>query len=470
MKVNLEKKQKRVRVQTLLLISFTCLIATFLMVYVSFSWDYYLQHHEIELFKPQRQPPPPPQQQQTQSRQKRFYCESRNDNSSSSSSTTNNSLLNAAPTFIIAGVQKGGTSALRGILVQHPKMIASRDFEPHFFDKKIYQFLSKNKEHESLFRRPSTPTTTTITTTTTTATGPASIPSHLLCSVQRHYIQSLFPPQVVLDASYANYFFFEKTPSYLVDPNVPYLISQVCSSWDPKIIVLLRNPIDRAYSHYKMEREKLRVKESFESVIRQELDYMRQIGLTTAPLIPTNNNNNNNNNATDIMVQSLLSGTESISTSSTIKLLSSFQLPQHLQADQATSDRLHQQLMMNRTNTNFLQRGLYAPQLQRWLSYFPIQPADNRDHDHQQHRLLVLRFEEMQLHPTRIYKEILDFLQAPYHPLDPTNFEKAYKTRGQYRRKNMIHPPMSNATRHYLELFYEPYNKLLEQMLGRSFY
>ena len=58
-----------------------------------------------------------------------------------------------------------------------------------------------------------------------------------------------------------------------MSPDVPALIDRICS-WKPKILVILRDPIERAYSHYRMEREKLRVKDDFETVIRNEIDYM----------------------------------------------------------------------------------------------------------------------------------------------------------------------------------------------------
>ena len=41
------------------------------------------------------------------------------------------------PTLIIAGAQKGGTSALYKLLGMHPHVIRSKKFEPHFFDWKL---------------------------------------------------------------------------------------------------------------------------------------------------------------------------------------------------------------------------------------------------------------------------------------------------------------------------------------------
>jgi hypothetical protein len=46
---------------------------------------------------------------------------------------------------------------------------------------------------------------------------------------------------------------------------------------DVKIIVLLRNPIDRAYSHYHMELKKKReVNTDFETAISKEIEFLQQ--------------------------------------------------------------------------------------------------------------------------------------------------------------------------------------------------
>ena len=48
---------------------------------------------------------------------------------------------------------------------------------------------------------------------------------------------------------------FEKTPLYIFDPNVPQRIFTICP-WS-KIIMLLRDPIERAYSEFKMVKQKM---------------------------------------------------------------------------------------------------------------------------------------------------------------------------------------------------------------------
>lgn len=104
-----------------------------------------------------------------------------------------------APDFIVAGAMKSGTTALRRFLIQHPKIALSYRNEVHFFDVRFDRGPQWYKEQFP--RRPS--------------------PSHLIG---------------------------EKSPYYLVHPRVPRRIHALYPN--VKLIMILRNPIDRAYSHY----------------------------------------------------------------------------------------------------------------------------------------------------------------------------------------------------------------------------
>jgi hypothetical protein len=67
----------------------------------------------------------------------------------------------------------------------------------------------------------------------------------------------------------------EITPSYIFFENIPFRIASTISNSDKlKFIVLLRNPIDRAYSHYNMTFNRKRENLSFEVAITQEFSRM----------------------------------------------------------------------------------------------------------------------------------------------------------------------------------------------------
>jgi Sulfotransferase family len=121
--------------------------------------------------------------------------------------------LARVPDFIIIGTQKGGTTAISGILYRHPLIQQSETFEPHFFDKNAV--FKANMDYLDDPDR--------------------------LCEVRTAYAQENFDlynlkrhPEVVT---------FEKTPSYMLQSDLAPYVKKVVP-W-AKVVVTLRNPIDR---------------------------------------------------------------------------------------------------------------------------------------------------------------------------------------------------------------------------------
>lgn len=128
------------------------------------------------------------------------------------------SSLRTMPSFIIIGSQKGGTCSLYNYLIQHPQIKHPVKKEVHFFDAN--------------FERGS------------------------------DWYRSCFPFQA--DNSITG----EASPSYIFHPHVPRRILELTPSI--KLIALLRNPVDRAYSHYKDMVRKKKENLSFEAAIEKE--------------------------------------------------------------------------------------------------------------------------------------------------------------------------------------------------------
>jgi hypothetical protein len=105
------------------------------------------------------------------------------------------------PDFVIIGAQKCGTSFLYRLLVQHPRVKPAFAKEVHYFDLN--------------FRRGD------------------------------NWYRSHFPLQALNGRKYIT---GEASPYYLFHPHAPRRAATVIP--DVKLIVLLRNPVDRAYSHY----------------------------------------------------------------------------------------------------------------------------------------------------------------------------------------------------------------------------
>jgi len=115
---------------------------------------------------------------------------------------------NPAVSFMIAGMQKSGTTALASFLDQHPALCMAKPKEPHLFDSPEY---------------------------------------------------SCAWTQELVDQRYARYFDHcdgqvlkgEATPIYTLFPDIPAALRK----YNPalKFIILLRDPVERAMSHHAME-------------------------------------------------------------------------------------------------------------------------------------------------------------------------------------------------------------------------
>jgi hypothetical protein len=121
---------------------------------------------------------------------------------------------------VVVGAQKAGTTSLFRYLAKHPGVSAPRFKEIHFFD------LHWRK-------------------------GPAWYRAHFPGTVNR-------TGQITGEAS----------PYYLFHPRVPKRMAEILP--EAKILVLLRNPVDRALSHYHWEVEYGNERSSFREAIVRE--------------------------------------------------------------------------------------------------------------------------------------------------------------------------------------------------------
>jgi hypothetical protein len=125
--------------------------------------------------------------------------------------------------FLIAGTQKGGTSALGRYLDAHPMLSMAKKKEVHFFDDET-NFAGKSVDY-----------------------------SRYHSFFSRRRLQRLYG---------------EATPNYMYWHNAPRRIWE----YNPKmkLIIILRNPVDRAFSAWNMEVLRRREFLSFQEAIRTE--------------------------------------------------------------------------------------------------------------------------------------------------------------------------------------------------------
>jgi len=132
--------------------------------------------------------------------------------------------VGALPDFVIIGAQKGGTSFLYHLLTRHPLVEPAARKELHFFDHPEY-FDHGAEWYRRCFPRLSA------------EDGQRSITG-------------------------------EATPYYLFDPPVAKRMAEIVPK--ARLIALLRNPIDRAFSHYQMQVKRGTEPRTFEEAIEQQ--------------------------------------------------------------------------------------------------------------------------------------------------------------------------------------------------------
>jgi hypothetical protein len=139
------------------------------------------------------------------------------------------------PNFIIVGAVKAGTSSIFRYMRQHPEIHTSSRKEPSFFlfDSSVPDFQ-----------------------------GPGD---HIF---YRNVVVSLEDYEALFAGAGNKKAVGEASASYLHDESAPRRISNLIPG--AKIIVVLRNPIERAYSHYWMYRSTGRERETFAAALDLE--------------------------------------------------------------------------------------------------------------------------------------------------------------------------------------------------------
>ena len=136
--------------------------------------------------------------------------------------------LHVLPDFLIIGAARSGTTSLYQYLVQHPNIESCVVKQLHFFD----QYFQRGTNWYRM-------------------NFPSSWKKFCAAKIKKN-----------------KFITGEATPYYLQNPNAPKRVFELIP--DVKLIALLRNPIDRAYSHFKRRKKNLSEKLSFEEAAEQE--------------------------------------------------------------------------------------------------------------------------------------------------------------------------------------------------------
>jgi len=146
------------------------------------------------------------------------------------------------PDFIIIGAAKSGTTSLYGALADHPYVVPCTTSDPHFRNTKEVHFFSSGFQRGEDWYRSHFP----------------------LESARRAFEAEHGRPFLTGEAS----------PSYISSYWAPGRIRQVLPN--VKLLAVLRNPVDRAYSQFQMSRRQgIEPLESFEEATAAEEERLR---------------------------------------------------------------------------------------------------------------------------------------------------------------------------------------------------
>ncbi len=138
------------------------------------------------------------------------------------------SMLRLRPTFLVIGAQKAGTTSLHEYLVEHPAVLCAATKEVQYFNQ-LYD------GREGWYR------------------------SQFPLAARSWAVRRRLGVRPAIG---------EATAAYIFHPRVPERVH----AFDPrmKLIAVLRDPVDRAYSHYQMELRWGRESGSFEEALARE--------------------------------------------------------------------------------------------------------------------------------------------------------------------------------------------------------
>jgi hypothetical protein len=210
-------------------------------------------------------------------------------------------LMRTLPDFLIIGAQKCGTTFLYQLLTQHPRVKSAFGKEVHYFDLNFRKGVSWYRSH--------------------------------------------FPLQVRKNRKYAT---GESSPYYLFHPHAARRAGALVP--EAKLLILLRNPVDRAYSHY--QHQVTRVKgegrevHTFEEAIERE------------------------------------------------KIILPIEVAKMLQDEHYVS--------LAHRNFSYLSRGIYVDQLATWVTFFD------------RSQMLIMKSEDLWASTLDSLRRIQDFLGLPH--------------------------------------------------------
>jgi len=295
------------------------------------------------------------------------------------------------PEFMLIGGAKCGSTSFSKYLSAHPQVKDCQVKEPNFWTWKRHS----REQYQSLFVNPS----------------PVISPN----------------PDQKIGGEYST--------SSLLHPIVP---RRVCAALPKiKILVLLRNPIDRAYSHFKMmqhlRNEPVR---SFDEIVLKEIEEIPD--LLSAHQLGFSDPNFNT-----CLHRSRPDG-------------SAISIAKHDQAWTPLALKSEQELFQFYF-CSYVFRSIYHDQLWRWLQLLPRE------------QIMIVQAEKFFSNRKKIMKKAVNFLGLQPYKFKACEIKHTWGGEVKNTKSPGSYAPMKDETRELLNDFFTPYNKKLFSLIGEDY-
>lgn len=150
--------------------------------------------------------------------------------------------------LFLVGAMKAGTTSLYEYLSTHPNIYMSPIKEPNYFVNELPKSIDEGDRKKCIKEY---------------------LENGLGDFVHFARLQTVHDYKRLFSLAKGEQYLGEASTAYFHAKESPKLIKDSCP--DSKIIILLRDPIDRAYSHYKMDKTKGRVRKDFWELVIKEI-------------------------------------------------------------------------------------------------------------------------------------------------------------------------------------------------------
>lgn len=256
-----------------------------------------------------------------------------------------------------------------------------------------------------------------------------------VCSYRQQY-QSLWS----LPSSDNPVVTFEKTPVYLCKYHIAEYLHRI-APWT-KVLIILRNPVERAFSNWKLSYQSIPNVKPFEYFVHSEIEHLHSLGLASS--------------GTSYRDYTKTRQTMNLNNTTNSSWFRTIPVPYQVRGDHVLQISAKQNpKKKDKLKCGMITRGFYAEQLVLWMRYFPLN-----------HQLKVVHYESFLKDKKVVFQEVLDFVGAPaFAELDDLDFHISYSPK---RPKPPYKGDMPNHIREYLTQFYKPYNDELADLLGEE--